>query len=99
MDRRDNTDIITAVQEAVRSTVNGKIDKLTSTLELHIEEDRKWKEKVSPILDSIPELKGVGVGVKWFSTFSRGIKSLSGVVLAIGAVIGGFIAFIKFVLQ
>ncbi len=38
--------------EAVRITVNGKIDKLTTKLDNHIENDAKWKENADPAIDS-----------------------------------------------
>lgn len=43
MDRRDNQDIIDAVQEAVKLTVNGKIDGLKADIKTHNDDDKKWK--------------------------------------------------------
>lgn len=94
------------IEDAIEKYVNGGIRDIATTLKSmdtkidnHIEEDRKWKEKVNPILDSIPELNSVGAGVKWFSMFGRGAKAMAGVVIAVGAVITAFIAAIRFILQ
>lgn len=75
------------IESTIKSTVNGKIDKLQASLDAtnvridtYIREDNEWKEKYSPYLESIV---GVSVGGKILMKFILGIAAVGGAILII----------------
>ena len=87
-DRRNNEDILKAIRDEIKATVNGKIDGLHTKFDEYVKADIEWKEKVDPILGSIEELKTVGDGVKAFKFFGGGAKWIAGVGMAILSIMG-----------
>lgn len=65
-----------ATADAVRITVNGKIDRLDTKLEAYIKEDNAWKESAQPTIDMGNNARGFGI------IFMK----IVGVLAAIGAV-------------
>ena len=71
------------IADAIKTTVNGKIDRMNNRLETYIKEDMEWKDNVKPIIDLGRDLKG----------FNKGLMYVLGILAAIGAG-WGFIVFI-----
>ncbi len=82
------------VQGAVKNTVNGKIDRMTTQLDAYIKEDMKWKkDEVQPVIN-------------WFDDYTRGkrmimasvkwVSYIGGAVVALG---GAWVIIKAFVIQ
>lgn len=54
----------------------------------HIEEDMKWKEKMQPIFDKIPELTTVGETVETAKSIKKGVTWWAGFFAAITVIFG-----------
>ena len=96
-ERRQHDDIIKAVEETIKTTVNGKIDGLRKDVETHsqtlrdyIDSSLDWRCTIERSLD---ELKPVNSGIKWFQNTKSGAMWVSGF-LAPWAIIIAVIAWI-----
>jgi hypothetical protein len=65
-------EILDAIKEAVRTTVNGKIDNIhrelllqNKTFDKHIADENKWQSKFDPMLDAMTAGKMIGRIAKW----------------------------------
>lgn len=101
MERRDNEAIIKAVEETIKATVNGKIDRLKDDVEKHsetlnryIESSLDWRCTIEKSLD---ELKPVNNGIKWFKDAKSGTAWLSGFLTPIVVIVGVLWAIINFI--
>lgn len=82
-DRRDNTIIIEAVQDAVKKTVNGKIDAL------HIKID-EMSSKVDVLTTKMDELTPIRTGLSTIKNIKQGATFVAGFVTPF-AVVGGIL--------
>lgn len=48
------------VENAVRATVNGKIDRMNTKLDTYIKEDNEWKEQAQPTIEMGNNVRGFG---------------------------------------
>ena len=55
----------------------------------HIDEDIKWKEKMQPLFNNIPELTTVGQTVETANNIKKTAVWWAGFFAAIGTIIGG----------
>lgn len=63
-----------ALIETVRLTVNGKIDKLNTKMDLYIQSDNEWKERAEPVIKMGNDAKGASRVFLW----------IMGAVIAVG---------------
>lgn len=69
------------IKETIKTTVNGKIDRIEKKLDTYIEEDNKWKAAAQPTID-------MGNNV-------RGFNKVLMYILGIGAALYAFINIFK----
>lgn len=67
-------DLKTTLTQVVVSTVNGKIDKLNTKIDLYIQADEAWKATAEPVIEMGNNARGASVVLLW----------LAGTVIAIG---------------
>lgn len=80
--------IKTEVSDTINTTVNGKINDLRKVVNEYIEDDKKWKEEVTPSIQRMKEFQGfTTVG----ATLLKTIMLIGG---AVGVIYGLFV-FIK----
>lgn len=58
----------TALIETVKSTVNGKIDAISSKLDSYIKEDNAWKETAEPVIQMGNTARGASRAMLWLAT-------------------------------
>lgn len=51
-----HTEIISAIQSAVKETVNGKIDDISTKFNAYVERDEAWKKESQPAIDAMKNL-------------------------------------------
>lgn len=78
--------INTQLRDGIELHVNGKIRSLTAKFENYVEDDMKWKQDVTPYIESMKQLKG----------FSVVGTSVLKAILLIGSAVGAIYAFIKY---
>lgn len=75
------------------------LEDLNRTVTDYIKSDNEWKRTMKPVFEAIPELASVGEGMRAFKYLGGGVKSFSAIVTAIGIIIVGIIAAIRFLLK
>jgi len=87
-------DQVSAIQNTIKETVNGKIDLLTFKIESHITADNEWKkenatqwgemkESVKPVIDTYMSIRSFGKVGAYIAGVLTGIMGLLLIVLEI----------------
>lgn len=84
MTKRDLSVIKGFIQDSIKETVNGKIDKLSSDFQTYKAEDEKWKREVSP---AIQNMQNLTISAKTLLWIIVGIGGLAAFFANIGAII------------
>lgn len=73
------------VSDTIRTTVNGKLDKISEKLEAHIKNVNSWQEQAQPAIDTFINLRG---GYKSILIFSAFLVAVGAAVTVIKRAIG-----------
>ena len=76
------------IKETIQTTVNGKIDKLNTKLDIYIKEDDEWKSSVTPSIETMKELQG----------FASIGKATLKVLVLVGSITTAIIVVYKFIM-
>lgn len=68
------------IQTSIKSEVNGKIDRLTTSLQTYIKEDTAWKIEAQPAIDVFKNLTGAG---KIIVILAIGVSAIVGAISAV----------------
>lgn len=83
------SDDLKAIQETIRITVNGKIDRINDKLDNYIKMDNAWKEEVMPSIE-------LGrTAISWSKGTAYVFAALSG----LAAATGGIMAIVHFCIK
>ena len=74
-----------SIAEAVKITVNGKIDKLNYKLDKYIDDDNAWKKTAQPVIDMGNDTR----------VFSKVVLWIAGAIVAVGGAIVIICKFLK----
>lgn len=101
MDRRDNTQIIKAIEEAIKITVNGKIDGIKKDLDVHsckldnyISTSVEWRCNVDKVLQ---ELQPVNESIAWIKNTKTGAGFIAGFIAPWSIILGVLWAIVHFI--
>ena len=79
--------IKTSIEAGIAKNVNGKIDKLHTKLDGHIEDnirhnemDKEWKANAQPMIDTLNNLSGTG---KFLVILASGVATIIGATFAV----------------
>lgn len=62
-----------SVEAATKKYVNGKIDRLQESLDRHIDDDSRWKEKANELLGVVSNARGFTKTVLFITSFIAAI--------------------------